>query len=98
MPITIHVHSRDTSQAWFMGEGNPSYLRDMLQTYLRRSTPMTNLEAKRLVRAIMDGQAVDLVLVDPQYCEGICHWLSQLGASLEVEGDTGEVFQPPTPR
>ena len=187
MPITIHVHSRDTSQAWFMGEGNSSYLRDMLQTYLRRSTPMTNLEAKRLVRAIpgpvhltlgvaqagqgcqcatrdevqvgtcmrsatkqwrpcpacpsgcaalgglrryrpsqgaylasarrlashpkaaqrdpralgeqaLAGQAVDLVLVDPQFCDGICHWLSQLGASLEVEGDTGDVFQPPTPR
>ena len=52
-------------------------------------------DPRALGEQALAGQAVDLVLVDPQYCDGICHWLSQLGASLEVKGDTSEVFQPP---
>lgn len=87
MTVIIKVLGRDEANAWFMGADNPSYVRERLCFCLRRSTHMTTLDAKRLVHGVMKGLQVDIPLKDTQHFDGICHFLSSLGATYEVIGD-----------
>ena len=82
----IRVLGVDTSNAWFMGTGNPDYLYGNLLRIFRLASEIDNLEAKRMIRAIKSGATVDIPLSSVRYYEGVCNCLSQLGVAYEITG------------
>ncbi len=85
--VVIRVLSVDTSNAWFMGTGNPGYLYRNLLRIFRLTSEIDNLEAKRMIRAIKSGATVDIPLSNGLYYEGVCNCLSQLGVAYEIMGN-----------
>lgn len=61
-----------------------AHSRNILVSMLRSSTPMGHVEAKRLVRAILDKREAELLLVDPSMLQGIRNALESIGAVVEV--------------
>jgi len=85
--VLIKVLCVDESLAWFPSAAYRNYVRKSLLKLLRRSTPMTHGEAKRIIREVLSKDNVEIMLIDPRFCDSICHSLTSLGATFELSSN-----------
>ena len=80
-PVILRVTEWDESKAWTR---DTAHTRNMLVNILRSSTPMSNLEAKRLIKAVLSKQSGEIELVDGTSYANMCHALQSIGAVVEA--------------
>ena len=80
--VLLRIIRWDDSKAWW--PGNFSYTRRMLISILRTSGPMSNLESKRLIDAIIAKRSSEIFLLDGTHYSSMCHYLQRLGAEVEA--------------
>jgi hypothetical protein len=56
----------------------------MLVRMLRESSPLSHVQARRLVRAVLAGAETDLPLRDPSLIQAIRHALQSIGADVHL--------------
>lgn len=70
-----------------------AHSRGMLVSLLRSSTPMTQTEAKRMVKAVLSKEAFELPLADAKVHNAMRHALQSIGAEVEVQELAQPTFQ-----
>jgi hypothetical protein len=79
--VVLRVVGWNKGKAW---TDNISHTRGMLIGLLRESTALSHLEAKRLVKAILAGEASELPLANPRFYNSMRHALESIGAEVEI--------------
>jgi len=79
--MILQIRGWDKSRAW---TDDVAHVRGILVRMLRESSPLSHVQAKRLVRAILAGAETDLPLHDPYLIQAIRHALQSIGADVRL--------------
>ena len=86
--VVLRITSWDKSKAW---TSDVAHTRGMLVSSLHSATAISNLEAKRRIKAILSGECNEILLEDGAGYATICHALQSIGAIVEANPwDVGE--------
>ncbi|WP_337243888.1 hypothetical protein [Luteimonas sp. gir] len=80
-PIILRVTSFDRSRAW---TDDLAHTRNMLVRMLRKSSPLSHVQAKRLVKAVLAGAETDLPLQDATLVQPMRHALQSVGTDIQL--------------
>ena len=79
--VCLRVVAWDESQSW---TDNVAHTRNILISMLREASPISHVEAKRLVKAVLAKEATDLLLHNPSFIHPMRHALQSIGAEVEL--------------
>ena len=79
--VLLRITRWDESKAW---TDNVAHATKMLVSTLRASGPVSNLEAKRLIKAVIAKQANEIFLLDGAHYSSMRHCLQSIGAEVEA--------------
>ncbi len=79
--VVLKIAEWDSAKAW---TSNTAHIKSMLVDLVRKSTPMSHTEAKRLIRAVFAHQSSELLLVNAEFYNAIRSALQSVGAQVEV--------------
>ena len=80
-PVLVRIIRWDEQRAW---TDDIEHARRLLISSFRASGCASNLETKRLIKAIIAKQATEIFLPNGTYYSSIRHCLQSIGAEVEV--------------
>jgi hypothetical protein len=79
--VVLKIAGWDSARSW---TADIAHIKNILTTLIRRSTPMSHTEAKRLKGAVFSQQSSELLLVNAELDNPIRSALQSVGAQVEV--------------
>lgn len=79
--VLLKITEWSSAKSW---TADIAHTKSMLTDLVRKSTPMSHTEAKRLIRAVFAQQATELLLVNGEFFNPIRSALQSVGAQVEV--------------
>jgi hypothetical protein len=79
--VVLKITEWNSAKAW---TSDIAHTKNMLVDQLRKSTPMSHTEAKRLIRAVFCHESSELLLVNAEFYNAIRNALQSVGAQVEV--------------
>ena len=79
--VLVRIIRWHESKAW---TDNVAHARKMLVSAFRASGPVSNLEAKRLIKAVIAKRASEIFLLDGTHYSSMLHCLQSIGAEVEA--------------
>lgn len=79
--VVLRIVSWDSALAW---SSDVAWVRTTLIHQLRECTPIGHIEAKRLIRGLLEDRTGEILLVRPAGVNSMRHVLESLGAVVEL--------------